>query len=278
MLGLRQKVVCVSDYACKQNKVVLSTRRINIAPSWHTTLKQLFYSQITRENNRLMAVDLKTGRHKVVCSYNGLNMQPAFSEDGKKVVICLSGGRGNSDLYLFDQDVCKKMGKRVFKQLTGNGANNLSPCLLSNGNVLFCSDYGSGKPQICYLDTKEKKITRLTNSRFCCASPSFCKQTNRVIYARPVRGIFQLFTFSLDDINNAKSKQITFGGWDKHEPSWSKCGKYAVFSMDVIGKNKRRVPQIAAINYLSKKIRVLTKGREPKSYPRWGYHSFVDLT
>ena len=277
MLGLRQKVVCISDYACKQNRVIVSTRRINIAPSWHTTLKQLFYSQITRENNRLMAVDLKTGRKKVVCSYNGLNMQPAFSADGKRVVICLSGGRGNSDLYLYDQDICKKMGRRVFKQLTGNGANNISPCLLPNGDVLFCSDYGIGKPQVCYLDVKEKKITRLTKSRLCCASPSYCATTNRVLYTRPVNGIFQLFTFSLDDIKNIKSDQITFCGGDKHEPSWSECGKYAVFSMDVIGIDKRMVPQIAALNYLSKKIRVLTKGREPKSYPRWGYHRFIDL-
>jgi|SaaInlLV_10m_DNA_2_1039722.scaffolds.fasta_scaffold00131_54 tol-pal system beta propeller repeat protein TolB len=277
MQALRHKIICVSDYSCNKSMVVVPTKRVNIAPSWHTQKPLLFYSQLTKVNNRLMSIDLRNNQKKVVCSYNGLNMQPSFSEDGSKVVLCLSGGRGNSELYLYDNAICKQMKRRVFKQLTGNGANNVSPCLLPNGDILFCSDYNSGYPQIYYLNNKNKTMRRLTGGHGYCAAPSYCLKTNKVIYTRPVNGTFQLFVLSLDDINSVKEQQITFGSGNKHEPSWSACGQYAVFSLDVEQKG-RLIPQIAVLNFRSGKIRVLTHSKEPKSFPRWGRHLFASLT
>ena len=140
-------------------------------------------------------------------------------------------------------------------------------------NILLCSDYGSGQPQIYYLNNTTKTMRRLTGGRGYCAAPSYCKETNKVMYTRPVNGTFQLFVLSLDNLDNVKEQQITFGEGNKHEPSWSECGQYAVFSMDTF-KNKRRVPQISMLNCRSGKIRVLTHGSEPKSFPRWGKHQF----
>lgn len=274
MLSQHHKVICVSDYACKQGDVVVPTKAVNVAPSWHTKAPLLFYSQLTRVNNRLMSVNLKTGKHSVVCDYNGLNMQPSFSKDGKRVVVCLSGGRGNSELYLYDQALCKRMKRRVFKQLTRNGSHNVSPCMLPNDDLVFCSNYETGMPQIYYLNMKTKEIKRLTGGKGYCAAPSYCEKTNMLVYSRPINGTFQLFAFSLDDINNIQERRLTFCEGNKHEPSWSKCGRYIAFSFDKANAAGKKISQIAALNYHNGKIRTLTVSNEHKSFPRWCGDSF----
>lgn len=269
MLSPKHKIICVADYACKQERVAVKAKTINVAPSWHTKTPVLFYSQITNHNNRLMSVDLRDNTHKVVCSYQGLNMQPSFSADGTKAVLCFSGGRGNAELYWYDQRMCKQAGKRVFQQLTKNHAHNVSPNLLPNGNVIFCSNYQTGMPQIYYLYRKTGEMRRLTGGKGYCAAPSYCAKTNMVVYTRPIKGTFQLFTLLLDDLDNLQERQITFGEGNKHEPSWSPCGRYIVFSSDEVDKKGRRIPQVSVLNYKSSKIRILTHSPEPKSFPRW---------
>jgi Tol biopolymer transport system component len=215
-----------------------------------------------------MSIHLKTKQHKVICSYDGLNMQPSFSSDGKKAALCLSGGK-NSELYLYDYSLCKKLKKRVFIPLTKNNGNNVSPCLLKNENLIFCSDFQTKLPQLYHLNRKTNKTTRLTSGKGYCAAPSYCAKTHSIVYTRVINGTFQLFSLNLNDLNNLQETQLTFTKGNKHEPSFSECGRFIAFSCDVINKDKQKSTQIAVLNRLSGTIRVLTTGKEPKSFPKW---------
>ena len=81
---------------------------------------------------------------------------------------------------------------------------------------------------------------------------------------------------SLDDgvrlrsTNNLQERQLTFGPGDKHEPSFSECGRFIAFSYDYQVSKNLNNHQIAVLNCNSGKIRILTTGKEPKSFPRWG--------
>lgn len=262
------KRIFVSDYSCKKERCVTGLPRLNVAPRWHSTLPQLFFSQLTRSNGRLMMHNIKNNVSSVVCSYDGLNMQPAFSPTGDKVVLCLSARNGNSELYLYDQAVCKKAGKRAYIPLTNNGGNNTSPCIMPDGDVVFCSDFQTGLPQLYHLDMKKKKVHRLTNGSGYCAAPSYCDKTNSIIYTKPVNNIFQLWAIDLDE-ERIMEKQLTFGTGDKLDPAVSPCGNYVAFTYDYVNEQKKRCPQIATLNLASKKIRILTHDGYPKSFPTW---------
>jgi tol-pal system beta propeller repeat protein TolB len=265
-LSPKQQVICVSDYACKKEKTVVGTKTVNVAPSFHTKAPGLlFYSQFTKFNNRLMSLDLNTKKNRVICSYEGLNMQPSFSQDGSKVALCLSGGK-NSEVYLYDSFLCKKLGKKVFVPLTKNKGNNASPCLLPNEDLIFCSDFETRLPQIYYLDKKLRQVKRVTNGKGYCAAPSYCPKTNSVVYSRMQNGTFQLFALNLDE---RKEKQLTFGYGDKHEPAISECGRFIAFAFEQEYSKKHSTLQIAILNVNSGKIRVLTSGKEAKCFPKW---------
>jgi len=263
-LSSKHKIICVADYACMKERVLVQNYTLNVAPCWHSKAPILFFSQFTRRNSRLMSVDIASKQQRVVCSYDGLNMQPSFSQDGVQAVLCLSGS-GNSELYFYDQTVCNKLKKRIFTPLTSNKGSNVSPCLLPNGDVVFCSDYQTGYPQIYYLDMKKKTTRVLTSGRGYCASPSYSIDTHSIIYSRYVRGVFQLFSLDIQ-AKNPRERQLTFGMGDKLDPVWSPCGKYAAFSFNCPDKKGQ---QVAALNCRSGKVRVLTMGKEPKSFPSW---------
>lgn len=271
-----RKVVCIADYAGRKERVVVPDHRINVAPRWHTQAPVLFFSQFTRSNCALKSLDIRSSQQRVICSYDGLNMQPSFSGDGGQAVLCLSS-KGNSELYLYDQATCKKLKKRVFKQLTNNGANNVSPSLTPNGDVIFCSDYQTGSPQIYLLDGKTSKTRRLTNGQGYCTSPSWCAKTNAVVYTRRINDTLQLFTLDLNTPLIGE-RQLTYNEGDKVEPVWSECGKYVAFSYLCRDREESPiVPQIAVLNAMSGKVRIITAGNEPKSYPAWVNAPFYHL-
>lgn len=271
-----RKVVCIADYAGRRVRDIVPDHRINVAPRWHTQAPVLFFSQFTRSNCALKSIDIRSMKQRVICSYDGLNMQPSFSGDGGQAVLCLSS-KGNSELYLYDQSVCKKLKRRVFKQLTNNGANNVSPCLTPNGDVIFCSDYQTGSPQIYLLDAKTAKMRRLTSGQGYCTSPSWCAKTNAIVYTRRVHDTLQLFTLDLNS-PTVKERQLTYNEGDKIEPVWSECGKYVAFSYSCRDREESPiVPQIAVLNTMSGKVRIITAGNEPKSYPAWVNAPFYHL-
>lgn len=267
-LGPRHKVVCLADFACKTEKTIIPSKTINVAPCWHSKAPLLFYSQFTRSNSRLMSYDINTKKSYVICSYDGLNMQPSFSQDGIRAVLCISAC-GNSELYGYDQRLCNKFKKKVYTQITKNGGNNVSPCLLPNDDIVFCSDFETGKPQLYYYKHAKKTTHLLTNGRGYCAAPSYCQHNNMLVYTRMVKGVFQLFTLDLS-LEKHVERQLTRGPGDKVDPAWSPCGQYVAFSYGYSDpKTNKHCQQIAVLNMRSGKQRTLTTGSTYKAFPAW---------
>ncbi len=262
------KVVCVADYACKKERVVVSMDAVNVVPCWHSSKPLLFYTQLAHEANRLMAVDLRTGKSRVVASFEGLNMQPSVSKDGTKVVVCFSRD-DTADLYLYDQNESTENKRRTFRRLTKNGGNNVSPTLLPNGDTIFCSDFETKSPHIYCLNNATGKTHRLSQSGYC-TSPSYCEREHAVIFSKPVNGTFQIFKIALDEQNRRKKEiQLSSNEGDKHNPSVSHCGRYILFSYRCSHTDGRLIKQIAVLNALSGTIRILTHGHEEKTFPAW---------
>lgn len=275
MVAPHRKNVCLSDYAGMYKKTIISNGRVNVAPSFHTTRPEnIFFSELAtrgKASNKLKMLNLATGSVKVCCDYPGLNMQCKVTQDGSQAVLCMSGGKGNTEIFRYDQSLCNRLGKKVFKQLTFNGGTNCSASPLENGDVIFCSDF-EGRPQIYYLDMALKKTIRITNGKGYCAAPSYCKKTRQLVFTRTVGQSYQLFTINMDEFfahKKVTEKQLTFGIGDKNDPVWSPDGDYVAFVYDLKNEFGMKESQIAVMNAHSKRLRVITTGTEPKSFPAW---------
>ncbi|MCA9769807.1 PD40 domain-containing protein [Candidatus Dependentiae bacterium] len=257
----RIKHICVADYDGSHERVLIKTPTVNVAPRWNNDLRYplLFYSESTNENMRLMVANMK-GKRKVASSFDGLNMLPAFSRDGKKVVYCASRGTGNCQIYYYQ--------KGQFKRITHNSGNNVSPSFSGDGNKLyFCSDFQTGYPQIYTYDLITKKQTCITSGGYC-AAPAYCHKTDQLIYSKMVNGVMQLMLY---DNNTKQHIQLTFDPGNKQEASWSPCGNHVIFNL-----SKGHSNRIAFFSLHTKKYRFITSQRAACSYPHWSptYISF----
>jgi TolB protein len=228
------------------------------APRWNndTGKPLLLYSESTLSNVRLMSVDLQRKR-RVVSNFEGLNILPTFSTDGKRVVYCLSHD-GLSQLYLYEFDTQNKQAS--LKRLMCNQGNNISPVLCENGDIVFCSDNNTRGPQICYYHAETNMIDRLTSGGYC-ACPSMCAHNNVLAYCKLTDGVMQVFLY---DMKTKKHEQITFDYSNKEECTWSPCGTYLAFTVDD-GKSSR----IAVLNLLTKERSFITPANERCIYPSW---------
>lgn len=262
------KQIWIADFDGTSAKLFINAPTVSFASRWskdsHCPL--LFYSENTISNVQLVMSNM-FGNTKVVCSFDGLNMQPTFSKDAKRVVFCLSKD-GTSQLYLSYIDVVTK--KRKFDRLTFNSGDNLAPCFIDDHHVVFVSDYKTGKPQLFMLDLKTKYVTQVTDGGYC-ACPCYSFVRNQLVYSKMMGAVMQLFIY---DFATQQHTQLTFDKGSKEEGSWSACGNYIVF-----GLNEGMHSRIAQLHLPTKKIRYITDLHEHCTYPDCSpiYQDFIGI-
>jgi tol-pal system beta propeller repeat protein TolB len=250
------KQIWIADFDGSNSKLFIDTPTVSFAPRWSNdaACPLLFYSENTLSNVQLIMSNM-FGKRKVICSFDGLNMQPTFSEDGKKIVFCLSKD-GASQLYLSYID--EVTGKRHFERLTYNSGGNIAPCFVDKTHVAFVSDYKTGKPQLFMLDLKTKTVEQITDGGYC-ACPSYSPVRKQLIYSKMVGPVMQLFLY---DIKTGVHTQLTDSPGSKEEGCWSVCGNYIVF-----GLNQGFESRIAQYHLPTKTMKYLTAKEDNCTYP-----------
>lgn len=250
------KQIWIADFDGSNPQLFIDTPTVSFASRWNNDIScpLLFYSENTVSNVQLVMSNM-FGKRKVICSFDGLNMQPTFSEDGKKIVFCLSKD-GTSQLYL--SYINHVSGQRHFDRLTFNTADNIAPCFVDNTHIAFVSDYKTGKPQIYLLDLKTKAIEPITDGGYC-ACPAYSPIRKQLVYSKMMGAGMQLFLY---DLKTGAHTQITDGPGSKEEGSWSTCGNYIVF-----GCNKGLDSRIAQLHLPTKTIKFLTSEKDNCTYP-----------
>lgn len=250
--GTYYKHIVTADYDGSNIQPLVTTPTINLAPRWNVIGKKplVFYSECTPSNIRLMVVDMHK-KKTIVSNFDGLNMLPTFSHDGSKVVYCASKGDGACHLYYYD--------KGVFKKLTDNSGNNISPVFATDSLLFFCSDFKTGTPHIYSLSLATGACEQITTGY--CSSPAFCQRTQKLAYCKAVQGKHQLFVY---DVASKEHRQITYDDTKKEECSWSPCGTYVMCCVQ-----KGSSSRVAMINTLTSQYQYITSEQQRCSYPSW---------
>ena len=252
-----ENVVCVADFDGSYPTIVSHSKTSIIAPRWNKDPEDPFvlYSQYTPSNIQLVSCSLH-GKKSVAVNFDGLTMQPSFSVDGKEILVSLSID-GSSQIYHYGYD--KKTQKIGYTRLTYNTGNNLSPCFLENGDIVFCSDYEFGRPYIYQLK-KDGSIKRLTNGGSS-VSPDYNPENKKIVYSKMVKGCMQAHMY---DFVTGTEQQITFDKGHKQECTWSACGNYVVYAYQDEGQQR-----IATHSLLTGKRKFLTPSGKNCNYPSW---------
>jgi len=247
--------IYIADYDGSHPQPIITTPTINVAPRWNRDMNcpLLFYSESSQANISLHVTTMD-GRQKVASNFDGLNMLPSFSKDGKKVVYCVSHGNGHCHLCAYEKD--------QLQQLTHNNGNNISPVLSDNGNqIFFCSDYKNGIPLIYCYDCVNGALKQITEAGPC-FSPSLYEKNNKLAYIKRVDGVMQVFLYDLKAKHHTQFTTDTIS--HKEECCWSSCGNYLLFCL-----TRGNSSYLAIEHLITHERHVLTSSHEHCSYPTW---------
>ncbi len=250
------KEVYLTDILGKKVRQITRHKNLTVSPRFVPGTNLLSYSSYHTGNQNLYITDL--GQNKITRALSrrkGLNLAPAWSSDGKYMVLTLSKS-GSPDLYLLNNKGI------IIEQLTNRSGINVSPTWSpDNKNIVFVSDR-SGKPQLYFMNMATRKVRRLTFEGTENAEPNWSPINNLVVYSSLRNGVYQLFT--LNPFTNDTPTQLTKDLSNHESPCWSPDGNQIIFT-----KRDGKVNRIYGIMKNGSFQRRLFSLPGSQTYPQW---------
>ncbi len=219
--GIAVKYICTADYNGNNEQVMVSQSTVSIAPRWSGTQEAplIFYSEYTKTNVQLMAVDARKKRI-IVSSRDGETMHLTSNKDRSRQAFSASHGTGNTHIY------CIHNNKKL-TQCTFGDVSDGSPTFSSDGSKLYyCSDVQTGIPHIMVYDFATQKHSSVPIKGYC-VSPAHNPILPLIAYSKMIGGWMQICVF---DIVTAQEKQITLDSAHHEDPTWSPEGNFLAYT------------------------------------------------
>lgn len=172
-------------------KIMESTDPI-MSPAWSPDSRRLAYVSFEGNRSSIFVQTLRTGNRVQVSSRPGINGAPAFSPDGRKLVVTLGGVDGNLDIYVLD--INTKQAERLTTHRAIDTEGSWSP---DSRYVYFTSDR-SGGPQIYRVAATGGSPERVTFEGSYNARPRLSPDGSRLAMVHNDRGNYRIAVLDME--------------------------------------------------------------------------------
>ncbi len=245
----------VSDQDGENEHKIMESKDPIMSPAWSPDSRQLAYVSFEGSKSAIFVQTLRSGNRFQVSGNPGINGAPAFSPDGRKLVVTLGGVNGNPDIYVLDitsrqtkrltthraidtEGTWSPDGRYIYftsdrsggpqiyrisanggtpERITFEGSYNARPRLSPDGTRLAMVHNDRGNFRIAVMNIARKDLLVLSSGQQD-ESPSFAPNSDILIYATRQRGNGVLETVSADGLIRQK---MASGRGDVREPVWS---------------------------------------------------------
>lgn len=256
----RLYTLVVSDADGENEYTIMESADPIMSPAWSPDSRQLAYVSFEDDVSSIFVQTLRTGNRIKVSSRPGINGAPAFSPDGRKLVLTLGGVDGNLDINVLDlasreltrlttnrsidtEGSWSPDGSEIYftsdrsggpqiyriaasggtpERITFEGSYNARPRLSPDGKKLAMVHLNRGNYRIAVMDLAQKDMLILSGGRQD-ESPSFAPNSDTLIYATRQSRNGVLETVTADGLVRQK---LASGQGDVREPVWSPFPRY----------------------------------------------------
>jgi TolB protein len=139
---LQKYQLIVADADGENPRTILQSDRPLMSPAWSSDGEWLAYVSFERRVSAVYVQQVRTGNRSMVSARAGINGAPAWSPDGKKLALTLSGNNGNLDIYLLD------LASQQLTRLTDDPGIDTEAAFTPDGASIYFTSDRSGNPQI----------------------------------------------------------------------------------------------------------------------------------
>jgi TolB protein len=144
----------VADADGENPRMILQSDRPLMSPAWSADGEWLAYVSFERRVSAVYVQQVRTGTRRMVSARAGINGAPAWSPDGKKLALTLSGTNGNLDIYLLD------LGTQQLTRLTTDPSIETEAVFTPDGAGMYFTSDRSGNPQVYRLTLGSNEAPR----------------------------------------------------------------------------------------------------------------------
>ena len=176
----------VSDQDGENEYKIMESNDPIMSPAWSPDSRRLAYVSFEGNRSSVFIQTLRTGNRIQVSSKPGINGAPAFSPDGRKLVLTLGGVDGNLDIHVLD------INSRQTKRITTHRAIDTEGSWSPDGRYIYFTSDRSGGPQIYRVSANGGTPERITFEGSYNARPRMSPDGSKLAMVHLDRGNYRI--------------------------------------------------------------------------------------
>ncbi len=182
----------VSDQDGENEHTIMESTDPIMSPAWSPDSRRLAYVSFENNKSSIFVQTLRTGNRIRVSSKPGINGAPAFSPDGRRLVVTLGGIDGNLDIHVLD------INTRQSRRLTTHRAIDTEGTWSPDGRYIYFTSDRSGGPQIYRIAASGGNVERITYEGSYNARPRLSPDGTKLAMVHNDRGNYRIAVMDMD--------------------------------------------------------------------------------
>lgn len=241
----RRKRLAIMDFDGANVQYLTDASSLVLAPRFSPGGDKVLYTSYETGRPNVYLLDVGSVSRRSLDDQRGLmSFAPRFSPDGQKVVYSLTQG-GNTDLYQLN------LGSGQRTRLTSAPSIETAPSFSPDGRYITFESDRSGSQQIYVMPASGGEATRISFGQGRYSTPVWSPRGDMIAFTKQHAGRFHIGVMRTD---GSKERLLTASFLDEG-PTWAPNGrvimftretrgadgKAALYSVDVSGRNLKRV-------------------------------------
>jgi TolB protein len=185
----------VSDSDGENENTIMESKDPIMSPAWSPDSRRLAYVSFEGNRSTVFVQTLRTGNRIKVSDRQGINGAPAFSPDGRQLVLTLGGADGNPDIFVMD------IATKAITRLTTNRSIDTEGSWSPDGKQIYFTSDRSGGPQIYRVSVSGGTPERITFEGSYNARPRLSPDGSRLAMVHLDRGNYRIAVLDLQNDN-----------------------------------------------------------------------------
>lgn len=242
----RKKRLGVMDYDGAGLQYLTDDSYIVFAPRFSPTGDRVLYTSYETGRPQITMLDVGTvTRTRLPVPAEAVTFAPRFAPDGRSIVYSMSTGT-NTDLYRMD------IASGQSTRLTNTPAIETAPSFSPDGSQIVFESDRSGTQQLYIMPAGGGEARRISNGKGRYGTPIWSPRGDLIAFTKQNEGRFHIGVMRTD---GSEERLLTASFLDEG-PSWAPNGRVimftresqgaggasALYSVDISGRNLKRVP------------------------------------
>jgi TolB protein len=204
----------VADQDGENESIIMESRNPIMSPAWSPDSRRLAYVSFENNKSSIFVQTLRTGNRIQVSSRAGINGAPAFSPDGRQLVLTLGGVDGNPDIHVMD------ISSRETRRLTTHRAIDTEGSWSPDGKYIYFTSDRSGGPQIYRVAASGGTPERITFEGSYNARPRMSPDGTRLAMVHLFQGNYRIAVMDMID-EKRRDLLVLSAGQQDESPSFA---------------------------------------------------------